>query len=95
MEMIMTAVVLSIPQFPTGMSIASSARVGNALGSGDVAQAISSYKVAVICTCKNVCNCCASCKRRSKNAVLKFDALLFLQLQFHAQCASFFSQPNL
>lgn len=36
--------------FPMGMGIASSARVGNALGSGNVGQAISSYKVAVICT---------------------------------------------
>lgn len=60
----MTVIVLYILQFPIGMGIASSARVGNALGSGNVIQAISSYKVAVICTCKNRCICCAFCKTK-------------------------------
>ncbi|XP_075877363.1 multidrug and toxin extrusion protein 1-like [Nelusetta ayraudi] len=36
--------------FPMGMGIAASARVGNALGSGNIVQAISSYKAAIICT---------------------------------------------
>lgn len=52
---------LYIQQFPMGMAIASSARVGNALGSGNVVQAISSYKVSVICTRKNWFICSAFC----------------------------------
>lgn len=48
---------LHIPQFPVGMGISASTRVGNALGAGNVKQAITSYKVSIICTCKNECIC--------------------------------------
>lgn len=48
--MSLVIVFIPVPQFPAGFSVATSVRVGNALGAGSTEQAKLSSKVSLICT---------------------------------------------